>query len=348
MSDPNFDRVLGAAARRGREVGACPDAEQLAAFVDGVLPRAEREAIEAHAADCARCTEHLALLLPIAATTPVRRAARPLLVRWGWLVPVATAVVVAAIWVRMPERPVQAPVISDTATAPAERTVDSETDAAPPAPAVTPGDRADTAASGAADSAAAKPVEAQRRREAPQLLKQSAPEAVTPATPAETSAGGASPEATAVREPDEAKTEAAPSTTAMTAPARTGRREPSSRFLFVAPPTVEVDAGRIRYRATGRRLERSEDSGATWRVVEADAGAPFSAGACAPDGACWFGTSLGHVFHVANGRTTRLELPVRSPVVSVTSLESGGVEVALLSGDRFRATGPDAPWTPAP
>jgi hypothetical protein len=37
--------------------GTCPDAEQVAAFVDGGLPEAERAAVERHIARCARCYE---------------------------------------------------------------------------------------------------------------------------------------------------------------------------------------------------------------------------------------------------------------------------------------------------
>jgi hypothetical protein len=109
MSDP-FDRVLRAAARRARTVGVCPGPERLAGYLDNGLTSAERASVEAHAADCLRCQQHLSLLgaLSVERPDPDAAALRPWLVRWGWLVPVATAVLVVAVWTRTPA-PVDAP-----------------------------------------------------------------------------------------------------------------------------------------------------------------------------------------------------------------------------------------------
>ncbi len=358
MSDPSFDRALGAAARRGRDAGRCPDAEQLAAFVDGVLPRAEHDAIEAHAADCARCTEHLALLLPIAEPQPVSRAARPLVVRWGWLVPVATAVIVAAIWVRAPERELRDAVTFESAPAPAERIVEPGPGETPLTSAARPDGPVDTGAPAAAPGdAAEKSTESQRRREAWEARRQAEPSASPTskaAPPADTPATGALAESVTVVEVpgDQADVANVPRPTAPAPSAQAGRAAdaPAAPFRFeAAPSAVEVDAGQVRYRTTGSRLERSGDSGATWQVVMPDAGAPFTAGACAPDGVCWFGTAAGAVVRVvAAGSATRLELPVRAAVVAVTTTASGTVEVALASGERFRTTGTGARWTPVP
>ncbi len=104
MSDTSFDQALRAAARRDRPAGICPDAEQLAAFVDRSASATERRVVEAHAADCQRCAEHLALLASITpAGVRQGRAQGASVRRWAWLVPVATAVLVAAVWVRMPD-----------------------------------------------------------------------------------------------------------------------------------------------------------------------------------------------------------------------------------------------------
>lgn len=346
MSDPSFDRALGAAARRGRDAGTCPDAEQLAAFVDGVLPRAEHDAIEAHAADCMRCTEHLALLLPIAEPKPASRGERPLLVRWGWLVPVATAVIVAAIWVRLPERELQDAVTVDGTPAPAERV--AEPAEAPEAP-VTGPDAPEKAAAAPGDTAA-KTVEPRRRRQTPEAqreAKPSAPRTSAAAPPADAPPSGALAESVTVA--DAADQANAPPPAGPAPSAQAGRAARPELFRFeAAPEPVEVDAGPIRYRATGSRLERSRDSGTTWQVVEPDAGAPFTATGCAPDGICWFGTAAGTVFRLAAGAATRLELPIRAAVVSVTASASGDVEVALASGERFRTTDAGARWTPVP
>ncbi len=58
----SFNRALRAAARRSRPAGVCPDAAMLAAYADNGLSADERRIVETHAADCATCLEHLALL----------------------------------------------------------------------------------------------------------------------------------------------------------------------------------------------------------------------------------------------------------------------------------------------
>src|SRR5262245_27659960 len=122
MTDSNFERSLRAAARRGRPTGDHPDAAQLAAYVDRGLTVTERATFEAHVADCAECMERLALLghvnVPDEPESPVVEwSTRRLLSRWAWLVPVATAVVLVAIWIR---EPAQAPTLpSSSPMAPA-------------------------------------------------------------------------------------------------------------------------------------------------------------------------------------------------------------------------------------
>ena len=100
----SFDRALRSAARRGRPAGVCPDAALLAAYADNGLTADERRHVEAHAADCATCLEHLALLGAVSLDREAPEPSRSWLVRWGWLVPVATAVLVVAVWVRLPEQ----------------------------------------------------------------------------------------------------------------------------------------------------------------------------------------------------------------------------------------------------
>ncbi len=110
MTDPNFERSLRAAARRGRPGGVHPDASLLAAYVDRGLSDPERTQLEAHIADCEDCMERLALLgsvnVPDEPGVPsFEWSPRLLLSRWGWLVPVATIVVLVAVWERQPSRP---------------------------------------------------------------------------------------------------------------------------------------------------------------------------------------------------------------------------------------------------
>lgn len=166
MSEP-FERALRAAARRGRAAGVCPDAELLAALVDGSLAGGERRRIEAHAADCLACQEHLALLGSLSVAPMETPARGSWLTRWGWLVPAAAAVLVIGLWTRMPQ-PDPAAILSDA---------DSET----ARPADTPGEpmpspNAATPAPGDASPLAFRDQDAPRqgasRLEAPQANQQ--------------------------------------------------------------------------------------------------------------------------------------------------------------------------------
>ena len=80
---------------------ACVDAETLAAWVDEGLPKAEAAAVEMHLAECERCT---AMVATFARTIPDAPVAESLWTRWHlrWLVPLATAATVAAVWVLVP------------------------------------------------------------------------------------------------------------------------------------------------------------------------------------------------------------------------------------------------------
>ena len=55
---------------RNRRPDACPDAEELAAFVDRRLPAADREKMERHLAECANCRELFAEVVRLFETEP--------------------------------------------------------------------------------------------------------------------------------------------------------------------------------------------------------------------------------------------------------------------------------------
>jgi Putative zinc-finger len=98
---------------------ACIDAETLAAWADGGLSKDQAALVEVHLADCERCT---AMLATFARTVPELPAAESLWTRWNlrWLVPIATAATVAALWVLVPrpESPQIAALKSERAIAP--------------------------------------------------------------------------------------------------------------------------------------------------------------------------------------------------------------------------------------
>lgn len=128
MQDPD-DREFDSLLRQSLELQSktsiaaesspeCLDAETLAAWSDGALPRDQARAVESHAAGCARCQAMLAafaraepssvepLVQPRATETPAR-SAWTFWQRWkiGWLVPIAATAAALAIWVATPSPP---------------------------------------------------------------------------------------------------------------------------------------------------------------------------------------------------------------------------------------------------
>ena len=124
--DQAIDRALPHALRAGsaRASDACPDAETVAAWAARTLPPAERESLDTHLADCARCQ---ALLAAFARAEPEPAPSSSPWATWRlpWLIPVATAATALAIWVATPQPP-------PAEFAPASQRMDDSA-AAPPA-----------------------------------------------------------------------------------------------------------------------------------------------------------------------------------------------------------------------
>lgn len=112
--DAEADR-LQAMLARDAEASAHPDHEELVAFVDGALGAAEREIVESHLDDCARCSTDVGDLVALRATKPRRS-------RWRIILTAAAAAVIAAVLILLRS--------DDPVTPPAPKT-------APPRPAVT-------------------------------------------------------------------------------------------------------------------------------------------------------------------------------------------------------------------
>ena len=87
------------------QAAGCPDAETLAAYVDGTLAARERRPWEDHFSTCSHCQEQVATLVRWSeADEPLERkvaVARPRTFagfRWAWAAPVLLAVFVAGLW----------------------------------------------------------------------------------------------------------------------------------------------------------------------------------------------------------------------------------------------------------
>jgi hypothetical protein len=144
---------------------ACVDAETLAAWADGGLPKAQAAAVETHLADCERCT---AMVATFARTIPDAPLAESLWTRWHlrWLVPLATAATVGALWVLVP-RP-ESPQMTTVGRAPTTESQAAAADAVQPAATTETGERA-----APTTSAPSKPADAfAKREESPQSPRQ--------------------------------------------------------------------------------------------------------------------------------------------------------------------------------
>ncbi len=187
MSTPHSHLPIGKLASdrlgRGGNAGVCPDAEVLAAYVDGGLSEVEVAVVDGHLATCAACRSLLAALSPAesgAAAAPRVVPFRPRL-DWKWLSAAATLGGAAVLWFALPR-----PEVLPTPPRVAERAVGdavgrsasaaAETQASPDA-APEGGTEADRVAA-ARPAPVAPPAEAQ-------VAAQPAAEPTAPAAPTE-------------------------------------------------------------------------------------------------------------------------------------------------------------------
>jgi hypothetical protein len=336
MSDP-FDPVLRAAARRARPAGVCPDPEMLAGYLDSGLTSDERAAVEVHAADCPRCQQHLSLLGAVSMERPDPDAVAPRhwLVRWGWMVPVATAVLVVAVWTRTPA-PVEPP-----AQFPQREVAPAVVPAPQPTPpAVGESSPADGQRRQSRDSRSVTPpfatAEADRERQdfAAEQRQQPPSPAAPPAVAQSDRLGQLA---------DSAAPAAAKEAAAGTAPVR----EEAKLMRKAAAPALEATAADDeRYRAGGGRIERSQDGGASWQEVFSDASLTFTAVSCATEGACWFGTSTGVMLRTSQSGLVRSRLPDSLPVTAISAVSA--TEAIVTAGARRYRTSDGLAWISVP
>jgi hypothetical protein len=389
--DASMDRLIADAlkARAGTEPAtACVDAETLAAWADGALDPREREAVDTHAADCARCQQ---LLAAMARTLPVAPEARPWwrLSTFGWLVPLTAAATALAIWIAVP-RP-EPLVVSDggagvadrlpaapssALTVPGREAAKSESSAAPETSRATNQakvDRRDRRDRRAATVAPAPTelIEAPReQRESGSVQKQTVPSAAA----ADTKVAGAANESTA------ATPQAAPSASRAFAPppgAAAGAPAPS-----VAPPspaqsadaavTLRRDNALASARTArlagvsetifassnpstrfkllrGGGVQRSADGGATWRTEVTGAADTLAAGASPSPSVCWLVGPSGTVLLSTDGRTwRRLGFPERVDLRMVTATDHDNATVTTADGRVFVTADGGQTWARTP
>jgi hypothetical protein len=381
-----FDKLLreGLAGEADGNGADCPDAAIVAGWFDGTLSHAERTAVEAHAATCARCQATIAALV---------RTDRPAPRAWWrapavqWLVPVAVAAGASLIvWIGVLRT-------DDDAVPPAATSARLESSARVPAAApVSPGAEPGASPEGRAGIAdpAAKPAplrDADAREKAAQGLLRARvsppttvsadaanaplptvdtlkPEAgVTPPPPAPESARRSDAQSPAPAMAGAAATTpaapVAPRTEVLNTPPSVDPAAPAAERSMLQ--SVAGAAGRgggrmalvqsrdqsVRWRIRGQsEVERSVDGGLSWQTQTTGVNAVLVAGVAPSSTVCWLVGSRGVVLKTTDsGQTwTRVPFPEEIDLVGVVADDERVATVTAAGGRQLRTTDGGRGW----
>ena len=339
--DPERDDLLGRLAARelspagGAAGDDCPDAELLAAYVDGSLPRGAREEAERHFAACARCQEVLAAVARGETERPEARS-EPALQRfwswrWRWLAPLATAATVAALWVVVrpallppapaaPETPQM--VRADATEQPGGPAAVGETllRTAPPNELPAPGTRAGRE-SGPGDQARA----ARRESGGPAQAKSS--ETVVPPAAATGAARAVRP----------GKPE--------TSPASSGPAEDEAPWTIVRSPDPSV----LWRLGRAGAIERSLEGGRVWTLQAGGMTAELVAGSAPTPLVCWAVGKAGVVLRTIDGTAwEQVQSPTTQDLYAVSARDALTATIVAADGRAFATTDGGTTWGFAP
>jgi hypothetical protein len=339
MSD-RFDTLL--ARTEHRETAPpdrCPDADVLAAYLDATLAPSERAAVEAHAADCSRCALQLGTIVRLEDESghPQHAPRRHWLPRLAWMVPVATAVLVAAIYVARP---------SDVP--PATNAGGRDRVAAP----------IDTPAPAAELNHASPPASASDSETAPSLARK----ATRPPLKAGPSAVLEKPSRDTVRREQQRLEKSAleqdqfadrTPAPAAPVPAPSERRPPrtnaggAASSMLDASPLLVVRSpdARVLWRVTGIHIERSADGGSRW-TDEGPAAPHVTAGAAPSADVCWLATESGTVLRRNEaGSWLDVSPPTRASIARIESTAVLGATVVYTDGTTQTTVDGGRTWT---
>jgi hypothetical protein len=305
----------------------CLDGERLAAWSAGTLPRAEAASVEDHLADCARCQAMAAAFVRAEAVVPAPSAWWK---RWEvrWLVPIATAATVAAIWVALPQL--------DLASSPAQSQADAETRATAPQVLPPPESMKQAPAPTREVAPAAKPddLQATRRSALP----------AAPVRPESREERSADTRAAAASLPPAAS--ASPAASA--APQSVGIAQERLRQSFGTPLEIAARDGMTRWRfGPDGRLERSTDAGTSWGALDLSPPAILTAGHSPGGSVVWLVGRTGAVYVTSDGvRFERLRFAEVIDLVSVVAVDERQATVTAADGRSFATTDRGVSWTP--
>ena len=326
---------------------ACLDAEALAAYVDGEMAPAEREACVGHLATCGICQAQLAAVVRTAglgerADAGGAASAWRRLFGWRWIAPLATAAVATlAIWVATP-------VSLDEPAAPAEvdLTQAQQARAERPQAVVDGNDETDESNLTALLAERANTLETEASADGVRLEQQAAAAAPTRAVgPADAQAAAAPRPANAAperaREIAVDRPEAESRVDAIAADQAFDRRALGAATIVVRSPDPSVQ-----WRLVGTGVDRTDDAGVSWtRTLDVET--ELAAGAAPTDTVCWVVGGQGAVFRTTDGRTWEaLRVAGAGDLTAVTSANALNATVRASGGASFTTSDGGRSWTP--
>jgi hypothetical protein len=340
--DGSIDRLLTISMPRGAidPSARCLDEQTLAEWADDGLTRAERAAVETHAADCDRCQAMMAAMATIAAASGAdrskRSASRSRLLSWRWLVPATAAAAIVLALVLVPNR--------NRPPAPREerQVAESARGAVPPQ---TLPDRAANAPVASEPASREKAVRRDKQSFTPR--REVATDKKTAAAPAadafERSADAELQKNRLADQVAAAAPQAAP-VAPRTSVATNALAMGTAQALIVSPDPA------IRWRIVpGGAVERSGDGGATWQTQSTGATETLAAGASPSASVCWLVGSRGTVLLSTDGRSWhRLVFPEAIPLVAVRAADDKAATVTAADGRAFVTIDGGQTWTPQP
>jgi hypothetical protein len=330
---------------------ACPDPETLAAFADGELSSEEAAGVTAHAADCQRCSDVLALVAVTGETPPASASAAtpPAPVRWKhhyWTVPLATAATVAGLWVLIPREavaPTETRLTSgDSAASARDARQKAEQEAAPP---LQDARQRDAAAPQAANPAAA-PTRPSELAPPERQLSTSQDLAEAPAAPGAAAAArerGALARRSAGRAPATAASSAAPEPGASQIPPNAQPPESVARVQVRREISMAVEGSAARWRAIGRTVERSVNGGATW-MEEFTAPQLLTAGAAVSPDVAWLAGERGLVVRRTPAGWMVVSRPAAETITAIRASGATAATVTLASGRMLETSDAGVTW----
>jgi hypothetical protein len=332
----------------------------LAAWADGGLGKAEAAAVELHLSECDRCT---AMAATFVRTAPDAPAAESLWRRWNlrWLVPVATAATVAALWVLIPSSDREpTPTLESDVSLPAEP--------APVAPAAEPPSVADARVQKRENTPADADRSAtfDRREEAPPPVERRAargearpvrpvaqereeiaavaPPAAPPPPPARSDQAALSapapPAGRAAASTAESSRDGTSRDKTLQQANRQGFAAVAAQFEVVSPDPM------TRWRVIGAgRVERTANGGATWEPASLPESATLTGGSSPASSICWLVGRTGAMYVTTDGlRFVRVPPPDRIDFVSIQAIDARRATVVTVDGRTFRTDDQGATW----